>query len=510
MAGRELPTRLIDLHKVESDGIARLIEGRDVPPEDDRYACLSHCWGGRLVEHATATKKSVEVMKRSIPVETLPRTFRDTLATTRKLNIRYLWIDSMCILQDDEDDWERESKKMSSVYQNSFITIAATCSPNSTQGFFSASSQYEPYPFECRTALGQPCKIYFQQRLHHHDDRLAESFQPLLKRAWVYQERLLSPRYLHFMLGEVVWDCNKHMVCQCEQTSSLGDYPSMNFGINQYYANIMRKKEVKGLKRIWHEVLRSYTYQALSFEKDRLRAVAGIVSHLSSVELPSNPGKPALGRYIEGLWEDTLCGDLCWSVEAQEKVNPRPRDWRKWNAPTWSWASVQDPSSGVRYEQCKKSTVNLAKIIEVTFIPHPQACQEQVQYNCIRLELSTAKVTLCERVRFDMKEKYFWGFCYWDLQINGNCLEKAGALPDYDYTIAGPDQITPGSPLLGGVMLETPNGTAAHFRGLLMVLVDEENALYKRIGSFSYNAISDAELSEFRSLFSEKRVISLI
>ncbi|KAI1086639.1 HET-domain-containing protein [Rostrohypoxylon terebratum] len=452
---RELPTRLLDLHDVGSVGIARLIEGRDVPIKDGKYASLSHCWGGRLVEHATATKKSLG-----------------------GLDIRYLWIDSMCIIQDDESDWERESKKMSSA----------------------------PYPFECRTALGQPFNVYFQQRLQHHDDRLTESFQPLLKRAWVHQERLLSPRYLHFMLGEVVWDCNEHLVCQCEQRRFDEREHSLSFRIKTFYANTMRTKEVRNLKVLWCIVLKDYTYQALSFEKDRLQAVAGIVSHFSSVELPSNPGKPALGRYIEGLWEDTLCEDLCWTVVPQERVNPRPVDWRKWRAPTWSWASVQDPSSFVNYPDSHRWAVELAKIIEVTFVTHDQACLEQVQYNCIRLELLTTKMTLVKQVRSDRKD----GFGGWNLQVNGNCLGTIVTRPDYDYAIPGPDQIFPRSPILGGLMLETQFSIGTHVEGLLLVLADEENALYNRIGQFSYTTGSEADLLGFRSSFSQKQVISLV
>ncbi|KAI1215161.1 HET-domain-containing protein [Annulohypoxylon truncatum] len=505
----ELPTRFLDLHEVESDGIARLIEVKEASVENGKYACLSHCWGGNLVKNAMATKLSLDEMKQGILVETLPQTFRDAITATKKLDIRYLWIDSMCILQDDESDWDRESKRMATIYQNSIITVAATCSEDPTQGFFRSPSRFGSYLFQCRTASGQPVAIYLRRPLPHHEHYFQASFHPLLRRAWAYQERLLSPRYLHFTLGEVVWECNELMACQCCMEQCYENRHFLGPPTKLLYTERIKSVDICKLKANWSFVVSNYVHQALSFEKDRLRAIAGIVSTFCSVELSSNPGRSVMGRYIEGLWEDTICENLCWCVLPQANhFKPRRADWRKWKAPTWSWASIQDPSCTVSdiYSACT-DTGKLAKVLEVEYITHPRACQEQVQYNCIRLELAITEMTLIENQQSDFTPtRYFKGFGRWKLQLDGKDLDiiTTDVYPDYDYTIAGSGHIAPGSTVIGGLVLERRYGRGTRIEGLLLIPVDEENRLYERVGKFRTNQLQS------RTLLSETRVISLV
>jgi hypothetical protein len=95
---------------------------------------LSHCWGpAQLI---TTTANTIEQKKAGIPLEDLPQTFKDAVALTRNLGIRYLWIDSLCIKQLDKDDWEREASKMGSVYLHSYLNIAATSSAEGRAGCF--------------------------------------------------------------------------------------------------------------------------------------------------------------------------------------------------------------------------------------------------------------------------------------------------------------------------------------------------------------------------------------
>ncbi|KAI1455372.1 HET-domain-containing protein [Annulohypoxylon moriforme] len=488
-----LPTRLLDLNEVVLAGIARLVEVKDISVEDGKYACLSHCWGGGTAENAKTTKKSLEGMKQGILVENLPKTFRHAIVVTRKIGVRYLWIDSMCILQDDELDWDRESKKMATIYRNSFITIAATWSRDSTQGFFHPSSRSDPYPFKCLTANGQPFDLYIRPILPHHERNLESKFYPLLYRAWAYQERLLSSRYLHFTLREVVWECNELMTCQCTPRDSPRFPNEFEDYSKRIYTEQINSANIDKLKAAWSSILPRFTHQALSFEKDRLRAVAGIANHLSSVELPSNPGKPVMGRYIEGLWEDRMCESLCWYAQpAGRHPKPRPADWRKWKAPTWSWASVQDPSHAIidSYTFNQKSA-NLANFLEVQYITHPQACQEQVQYNCIRLELPTMEATLVMSLAEGAGPYESTHFIKWKLQVNGNdiCEYSITIRPDYDYAINGPDHIASGRIVMCGLVLESLNpGILPINIGLLLIPVEEENGLYKRIGYFEYGS----------------------
>ncbi|ORX96794.1 heterokaryon incompatibility protein-domain-containing protein [Clohesyomyces aquaticus] len=181
------------------------------------YAALSHRWG----DHQTCVTNTSTLRKHEegIPWEAIPRTFRDAMRFALKLNIPYIWIDSLCIIQDDALDWEIESSKMAEIYENSYLTLAATASPNDSQGCFTnptgdaAISEWHiprAYPDTCLLAARKPIQHWDTLLL----GRLLQRF-PLLSRAWVFQERLLSPRVLHFCGSELVWECRVVSSCEC-------------------------------------------------------------------------------------------------------------------------------------------------------------------------------------------------------------------------------------------------------------------------------------------------------
>ncbi|KAH6678714.1 heterokaryon incompatibility protein-domain-containing protein [Halenospora varia] len=127
---KKLPTRLA--HVGEENSQPRLVElNRDCAYE---YCTLSHCWG----------KTEMLVLKRSnyidflkhIPVELLTQTFQDAFFTAKKLDFRYIWIDSLCIIQDDPEDWAKEAGTMSDVYSNTSLNIAATSGTDGSAGLF--------------------------------------------------------------------------------------------------------------------------------------------------------------------------------------------------------------------------------------------------------------------------------------------------------------------------------------------------------------------------------------
>ena len=114
-----LPTRVVDVGL--QDDVVKLIEPEGAT---GRYFCLSHCWG--LEQIITTTRANLQVHKREIPLNLLPQTFRDAVLLTRRLGIAYIWIDYLCIVQDDNNDWKVESGKMERIYRNAHLTIAAT------------------------------------------------------------------------------------------------------------------------------------------------------------------------------------------------------------------------------------------------------------------------------------------------------------------------------------------------------------------------------------------------
>lgn len=141
--GHPLPTRLLDL----SESCIRLAQ----PSRDDEapYIALSHCWGLACI--ATTTTSNFTARKQNIAIKELPKTFQDAIEITRGLGVHYLWIDSLCIIQDSEADWERESSKMASIYKNAYLTVAASRSSDGSGGCFSTLGEA---PYIWRTPFG--------------------------------------------------------------------------------------------------------------------------------------------------------------------------------------------------------------------------------------------------------------------------------------------------------------------------------------------------------------------
>jgi Heterokaryon incompatibility protein (HET) len=121
---RALPTRVIDVGPSDASIEPRLIISKG---RDGAYIALSHRWGAPDLSkpQLTTTAANLPAMIEKIPLESMPLNYKDAVITTRKLSFRYLWIDSLCIIQDSMQDWEAESAKMGEVYQNAQLTIAA-------------------------------------------------------------------------------------------------------------------------------------------------------------------------------------------------------------------------------------------------------------------------------------------------------------------------------------------------------------------------------------------------
>lgn len=151
--------------------------------------------------------------KERITWTSLPKTFQDAIHFVRQINLRYLWIDSLCIVQDDQLDWELESHKMATIYRNAYLTIAATSSSGDSGGCYSSGSDLDK-DYEVGTDM------YVREKPAHFDSMQHHSISspfPLLSRAWFYQERLLSPRVLHFGPKEILWECKESCSCQCQR-----------------------------------------------------------------------------------------------------------------------------------------------------------------------------------------------------------------------------------------------------------------------------------------------------
>jgi len=312
------PTRLLDLgdpNAAKSNGMIKLIETRNERLTGP-YATLSHCWGG-----ATLVKLERGVLPRfkdGIKIELLPKTFVDAIAVANYLRIRYLWVDSLTIIQDDADDWATESAAMEHIYQNSFCNIGATASANSHGGLF----------FERRPELvlphllvlgSEPFEIEWLEDWHY-----VVNNQALLQRAWVVQERWLCPRMLHFCQDQIYWECKTGTAS--EGSPVLG---GMELSLKKF-GRPTESSTVAETAATWRWLVYFYSRANLTFAKHKLVAFSGIAKAMQHV---------LKDRYVAGLWETNFIRHLAWSIEWEGCV-PEPRRPKEYVAPSWSWASV--------------------------------------------------------------------------------------------------------------------------------------------------------------------------
>ena len=208
-----MPTRLIDVGKRGEPEVPRLIETATAEHYD--YIALSHCWGGHVA--LTTTPETFEQHKEAIPLEDFPLTFRDAVDFTRKMDMKYLWIDSLCIIQGDKSDWEREAAIMGEIFKNSTLTISTTTANNSTKGFLHPRTpRFQPIkvihskntnPLFIRDILLRPWLKSWSQSVEGPDG-------PLSSRGWILQERLLPPRPLHFGHEQMFWECRTALILE--------------------------------------------------------------------------------------------------------------------------------------------------------------------------------------------------------------------------------------------------------------------------------------------------------
>lgn len=314
------PARVLDLHWKKDE-----IRLYDFESGTDRYACLSHCWGAR---HEVQTRRSnLELHKEGILTNTLSKTFRDVIKFVSHLGIQFLWIDSLCIVQDDENDRSREMAAMCDIYRGCWICVAATAARDGSDGLFAT------VPPEFRGADLENDHadegVHFFRKIPHWPSLVPNKEEtlrlwPLLTRAWVFQERRLAPRVLHFTSHELIWECSVNTKCECAFFNMTG---------HAWKATLAHESAQRSLSvRFWHTQVAQYTTLNLSRPGDKLPAIGGLAKDASFLRT---------GRYLAGLWEDSLVQDLSWRAiwtpRPSVDVAPKPSTWR---APSWSWASI--------------------------------------------------------------------------------------------------------------------------------------------------------------------------
>lgn len=211
----KLPTRLIDVGTGDQP-ILKLVESASGTLLSSSYIALSHRWGeikphkpfSTLPVDKTGAERDLAHFKQAIPEDQLPATFKDAVTCTRKLSVRYLWIDSLCILQGEDGDFNEEAKKMEDVYSGSTCVIAASRANSQRDGFLKPRPQCDYVMFQRH---GEK-PFYVCETIDNFSKDIIEG--SLNKRGWVLQERALARRTIYFAENQTYFECGRGIRCE--------------------------------------------------------------------------------------------------------------------------------------------------------------------------------------------------------------------------------------------------------------------------------------------------------
>ncbi|KAN0108875.1 HET domain containing protein [Hyaloscypha variabilis] len=320
-----LPTRVLDVGFKEDENVSLFISNQ----KKAEYVALTYCWGkGQTL---VTTKESIQAHQKGIALTALPKTLRHAVIITRMLGVRYLWIDSLCIIQDDADDWRKESALMADVYGNNLFAISALSAGSSNDGILSKGVPPE-----------QPLAVVYDDGSHLIGVRKRSplfrkvmSTAPLNTRGWTFQERLLTPALLHFSDEQIFWECRSQLCYQNGESRSVNpvmkeiyDVAAVAVDLPGVYDEVGRHAPRESL---WYSAIQSYSQRSLTVVSDGLHAVAGLKNYL-------RPNSEHL--YGFGLWKDQLHRGLLWG----ERMGPDGSGMRIGElGPSWTWIAAGWP-----------------------------------------------------------------------------------------------------------------------------------------------------------------------
>jgi hypothetical protein len=438
-----LPTRVIDVGPSNGSQEPRLILASSITTGSSQsYAALSHCWGGAPLAQIggpeppssvqtyvdgrpnnvtigprplTTLKENIEDRMENIPMSILPRTFRDAVKVTRGLGLRFIWIDSLCIIQNSKSDWEKEAAQMADIYKNSYVTIAAESSPDSHQGILiERKFDFSPIevPFISKRHNIQTT-MFIRPALDDWETSMSEPKSKLCSRAWVLQESLLAPRTIHYGMQQMLWECRSHSLAEGDMTPIapstqekswswsrnkryLSDVQEVSFPLSNTPTESITTKDTSYLQ--WYSILKDYSSRKLTFPSDVFPALAGLATEFNH---------RLQDQYIAGLWKADLLRGLLWTVLDPE----RAKSAIPYRAPTWTWASIIGQVSTPTLDECLNLVgINHAEILSVETMPaqHTSVFADGNYYG----EISAGSLTLRGRWKstqqWDRFEEKYW------------------------------------------------------------------------------------------------------
>ena len=317
-----MPTRLIS---VCDDGpgdfpCLKLVESHEYQP----YFALSHRWATAM--DCVTSLDNIEERMNNLDFDVLPRTFQDAVLVTLALGYNHLWIDCICIIQDDNHDWETECPKMAHIYGNADLTIAAVTATDDYAGFLGVRSNPDS-PNSCKLRYWNkqqlPADIIVVEYVGNGKERWWPGFHNLLdSRGWTLRGRMLSPRVLSFSQDKIFWECKAYRRLESlhfVRTDDRHDLRTIKLDL--------KALDMTNVYRWWYEILDDYCRRELTFPMDKLPAISGIAAAVQRVTGDT---------YLAGLWQNDIASGLAWMSSHTDQYSSDTQP--PYRAPSWSWA----------------------------------------------------------------------------------------------------------------------------------------------------------------------------
>ena len=320
--------------------VVQLQEEVDAAP----YAALSYCWGGDQ-PHKT-TKARLQVSNPILRWDHLPKSIQDAVKVTVDLGILYLWVDSLCIAQDDEKELALQIAEMPRIYTQAIMVVMASRATRANEGFLGDIDLNQEaelrarLPFQCPGGLLGSAFLRCQEKSHDPE--------PIDYRAWCFQEYYLSQRMLTFGSLQNRWVCpSTYLMSSSINIGRFTNGWKWQQDANDSRLNVLElhhetqkhfntysvtaiESEREALPRDkWYTLVGTYTRRSLSFTKDRILAISGIAEIIS----------PAMNdEYLAGHWKRSLSRELMWHMlTGHARLSPRPSEYQ---GPSWSWTAT--------------------------------------------------------------------------------------------------------------------------------------------------------------------------
>ncbi len=342
-----LPTRCID---VEGPGLLIAETGSII----SSYIILSHRWTADTGLCSTTADNLASRLQGNLEaLESLPKTFRDVFQVARGLGVKYVWIDSLCIIQhgDDGQDWAREAPKMGDYYQLAMLTIYASSSSAET-GLFPAVSESRPtseldfvrMPYRNRKGARQGFFYVYRREDEEQNRKLDKEIvqgSELFSRGWVFQEWLLSRRLLYFTSAGMFYEC-----ATAGMSNSLGELWESQKTEKGMFPFVPYYDWVPVNGSFWYRLLEEYSTKSLTYaHPDTVVALAGVAKEFRDLLMRfSSDGRvpvttvPCGLEYVSGLWAFDLHRGLRWERKAFDGRHERLDAY-----PSWSWTAAGGP-----------------------------------------------------------------------------------------------------------------------------------------------------------------------